>query len=331
MFTTLLLAVILSNPSTPSAGVIVGPASPAAIALTKASQYNVSRHQRTDLELIDRATEVLQLFSSKTPDAALLEEWARTVLAQAPERWLKVHPLPDSEPGLVVMYQPLNDDLIVMDLIQLHRPPWPPTLGPEPVVPEEGVGELYARDVMRVTVLDLEARGVIPDGFSTSTAELGVYREKARAGSESAAWNMEYQWTMNRVVDDIQVIDAGIRIGIHHEGRVSSIRITDVLVALVPGSSSPIVHDTVSARELLTDKLTAQYPSASIHIEQERVAIILDANQSSAILTPSLLFNYSLGFLDTSSGTLSSSRQQLTSIPLTGGDGHNVFPIPGPL
>lgn len=159
MFATLFLATVLSNPSAPPAGVIVGPARPATITLTKALQYQVTRHQRTDLELVDRGSEVIALFSAKTPNAQLLEEWARTVLTQAPELWLKVHPLPEEEPGLVVMYQPLNDDLIVMDLIQLHRPPWPPTLGPEPVVPEEGVGELYAREVMKDTVRNLEERG----------------------------------------------------------------------------------------------------------------------------------------------------------------------------
>ncbi len=332
MFPSLILRAILAGGLPSGAAdpvVVLGPTAPLTVTPMTAKKYVVKRLRRTDTELAERAREILSLFSAAEPSVQLLESWSRTSLAQDPKRWLQVHPLPEKAPGLVVMYQPLNDDLIVMDLELLHRPPWPPVLGPEPVIPEVGIGEAAAQIEMEDTVTKLEELGVIPLGFAPSSAEIGTYREKVQNGTESAAWIMEYQWTMNRVVDGVEVVDAGIRIGVHHEGRVSTIRVTDVEITEVVGSEEPVVNDADRARQLFLDAVRAQHGAAAVHIEEERVAVVLDPDQSNATLSPGVLFNYSLRFTDPSTGDASVSRQQLTSVPLTEVDVHGVFPIPG--
>ena len=331
MISTHLLSTFLiaSAPVVPSAaGAISWTSSPVTISMTSASHYHVSRRQRTPDELVDRARDIIAVFSDATPNADRLDQWAHESLAREPHRWLKVHPLPEDARGLVVMYQPLNDDLMIMDLDRLHRPPWPPNLGPEPVIPQLGIGEVAARGIMEDTVLDLQARGIIADGFSPASARLGVYRERVRAGAEVAEWVMEYQWTMNRIVDGIEFIDAGIRVGIHHDGGIASLRVTDVAIEPVEGSGQPLVLDAPGAREAFVDAEQAEYPSAFIHVARERMAIVLDPDQNSAILAPGLLFNYSLRFENPATGTASVSRQRLTTVSLTTGIVHEVFPIP---
>ena len=327
-FAHLLAAVLAGGPQVPSGAdqVVIWPTERASVSFANAPQYRVERLHRTAQELADRAASVVALFATEAARRSRVLRWARKAIDQDPRRWLQFHPLPESQPGLVVMYQPLNDDLFVMDLDQLHDTPTPQFQAP-PVTPDVGVGEAEARRLMIGTLADLEAQAILPAGYSAASATLGVYRERQGNGQGGQAeWVTEYQWTMNRILDGVEIVDAGVRIGIHRDGGLSSLRITDVEVQPLAATGSPVVVDLPLARETFVAHELARNPTATLRVTRERIAVVLDPSTDFADLTPSVLFNYSLRFEDPATGAVNLSRQQLTTVSLTTGDVHQVFP-----
>lgn len=326
MFAQVFLLTLLATPHSTALEQATWPSEKAAVLTSQVSQYDVVRHSRSVKELTARAALALSMFTEDPPDPSRLERWAKESLGEDPAKRLQLHPFPQLHPGLVVMYQPLYDDLLVMELESLHRPP-PVKLSKDPVSPETGVGEDAAFDVMKSTLDKLSAKGLIKDTHSVASAQLGLWKERSRAEDLSAEWVMEYQWTMNRVIDGIEFIDAGVRIGVHHEGHLSSLRITDVKVSKVPNSSLPVTVDLLKARSLLLGEESTAHPKATVHVDQERLAVMLDPELSGQTLTPGILFNYSLRFEDTAANVSNASRQILTSVEVTQSNAvRRVFP-----
>lgn len=323
LFPIVLAAFLASSTGVPE---VHWPTATTSVTITSANRYRVTRLRRTPSELAQRARDITAMFHPARPDPARLLRWATIALDQEAQRWMQVHPLPVQAPGLVVMYQPLYDDFMIMDLELLHATP-DPHFGPEPVEPDFGIGEAASRLVMEGVVADLERRGITASGFSPASGRLGVFRERQRSEKGVAEWVMEYQWTMNRTIDGVEFVDAGIRVGIHRSGQLSSLRITDVGIE-PDGRADAIAFDAHEAREIFIMAEKARHPSASIHVERERVAIVLDPDDDTALLEPTLLFNYALRFEDVETGTASASRQMLTTVSLTSGAVHRVFPIP---
>jgi hypothetical protein len=137
---------------------------------------------------------------------------------------------------------------------------------------------------------------------------------------------MEYQYTMNRVMDGLEVIDAGVRIGIHRDGEVSSIRVTDVEIASVSASPSDVVTMS-AARESLVAAERDEHPEAFVVIEHERLGVLLGPDQHTVVSPPSMVFNYSLRFEDGPETTLV-SRQKIAVISLFSGKYAQIHPLP---
>lgn len=287
-------------------------------------EYRLTRIERSSADLVTRARAVLTLFSTAEPDAERLDRWAERALGE-PSKTLQVHPLPDAAPGVVVLYHPWEDDLMVMDVQRLRVMPRA-SHGPEPIIPDEGIG----RDATHRTMLDvlttLRGMGVLPAGYSPASAHLGLWREhESRGPDRRAEWVMEYQYTMNRVVDGLEVIDAGIRIGIHRDGEVSSVRLTDIEVTSVLAPPSDVVT-TSAARESLIAAEREEHAEASVVIEHERLGVLLGPDQHTVISPPSMVFNYGLRFGNDPETTVV-SRQKIAVISLFSGKHAQVYPL----
>lgn len=268
---------------------------------------------------------VLTLFSTAEPDAERLERWAVRTLGN-PSKTLQVHPFPDAAPGVVVFYHPWEDDLMVMDVQRLRTMP-ATNHGPEPIVPDEGIGRAAARRAMLDAVAALRGVGVLPEGHSPASAHLGLWREhESRGPDRRAEWVVEYQYTMNRVVDGLEVIDAGVRIGIHRDGEVSSIRLTDVEIITRPASTSDVVSMSAARESLIAAERTA-HPEASLIIEHERLGVLLGPDQHTVVSPPSMVFNYSLRFGSDPEATVV-SRQKIAIVSLFSGKYAQVHPVP---
>jgi hypothetical protein len=322
----ILTLVLTAGSAAPSNAPLVRPAERAFAMPTWATrEYRLTRIERSPDDIMARARSVLTLFSSAQPDDERLERWAEKVVS-TPHEMLQFHPLPDAAPGVVVMYHPWEDDLMVMDVQQLQMTP---TLdhGAEPVVPDEGIGEIAARSAMFDALATLERAGVLPSGYSAASARLGVWRERESRGLDHLAeWIVEYQLTMNRIVDGLEVIDAGVRIGIHRSGGLSSIRVTDV--EITPVSTTPSQSVTVSeAREALVAAEHGRFPDASLVIERERLGLLLGPRQETVLSAPCVVFDYSLRF-EGGLGPAAVSRQKIATVSLFSGLYAQVYPVP---
>lgn len=319
------LVLATSVESSSSAAVVRAPEPASVTPVWATSRYRLTRIHRPPDALMARTRLVLTLFSTAEPDAERLERWAEQALGQ-PSKTLQVHPLPDAAPGVVVMYHPWEDDLMVMDVQRLRMMP-ALSHRAKPVVPDEGIGQGAARRTMADVLATLGRRGVLPDGYSPTSARLGIWRERESRGPDQVAeWVVEYQYTMNRIMDGLEVIDAGVRIGIHRDGGVSSIRMTDVDIASIPVSPSGMV--TVSeAREALVAAERGELPEALVVIEHERLGVLLGPNQDTVLSAPCVVFNYGLRF-EEGPGPAVVSRQKLATVSLFSGEFTQVYPVP---
>ena len=292
--------------------------------VSAAREVALSRVERSPADLVSRTQALISLFSEEAPDEDRALQWAEQSLSQ-PHRTLQFHPLPEALPGLVVMYHPWEDDLIAMDIERLQARP-ELEHGPAPVAANEGVGETAARGVMAQSLASLTLAGVLPGGYDAGQARLGIWRElEGRGPDMKAEWIVEYQYTLNRSVAGLELVDAGIRIGIDRQGALSSVRVTDVEVQVQGEGALPVTLS--QAREAFLAAEQGRFPDASIFIERERVGTLLGPEEDGAVSAPCLVINYSLGFRD-GPGPAAISRQKIATVSLVSGSYDQVYPVP---
>lgn len=291
--------------------------------IVAARQVQLRRIHRSPEDLVSRTQAVLTLFSHEPPDADRLARWAVQAL-ERPHQTLQLHPLPEAMPGLVVMVHPWEDDLMIFDVERFQARP-ELEHGPEPVAVDEGVGDVAARQAMVGALASLVAADVLPDGYDPDAARLGLWRElEGRGPGLRAEWIVEYQYTMNRHVAGLEVIDAGIRIGIDRRGELSSVRLTDVEVIVHGAGKLPLTLS--QAREAFLAAEQVRFPDASILIERERVGALLGPLEDAAAGAPCLVVNYSLRFED-GPGPAAISRQKIATVSLVSGGYQQVYPV----
>lgn len=293
-----------------------------------AGSYTLERLDRSEGDLADRVRSVMHLFPDVTLDEVALKKWAQYAVDH-PEEKVRFRPAPDDAPNVVVSYQARYDDLEALDLGHVRARP-DLVFGPKPPVLNEGLGEQTARARMEFVLGVMETEGLVPSGsFVPASAELGVWKEfESRAPNETAEWVVEYQYSMNRVVDGLQVLDAGIRIGISRSGALSSLRITDISVH----PASPVQSFSMTIADARRDLVTYEeglHPQARVVFEQERAALVLRPDKDTGTVPPGFVFNYALRFT-ASSGEVSISRQKLGRVSFENGTYDQVFPVVAP-
>lgn len=128
---------------------------------------------------------------------------------------------------------------------------------------------------------------------------------------------LEYRITLRRTVNGIEVANAGIRLGIHISGRISSVRLGGVSVASKPGAtgleeptgtgrwmrSSATIADIRSrfAREMVPAK-------AKPRVAWSRVMYVMPENKRTALVQPLYVVSYSLEFPSDEGNTVVSRR-----------------------
>lgn len=289
-----------------------------------AREVRLRRIHRSPEELASRTQAMLTLFANEPPDADRLARWAEQAL-ERPHRTSQFHPFPESLPGLVVVVHPWEDDLMAFDVERLQARP-ELEHGPAPVSVDGGVGEIAAWQAMVGTLASLLVTGVLPDGYDPESARLVRWRElEGRGPSLRAEWIVEYQFTMNRHVAGLDVVDAGVRIGIDREGKLSSVRVTDV-EAIVEGEGElPLTVSQARGAFLAAEQ--TRFPDASIIVERERVGALLGPLEDDAVSAPCLIINYSLRF-ENGAGPAAISRQKIATVSLVSGGYEQVYPVP---
>lgn len=278
------------------------------------STYTLTRHSRTSAELRTHLRSFLPLFPPFTLDETTFEQWSDYAVAH-PDEKTRFRPAPGDAPNLIVAYHPRFDEIMAFDLGLLRDRP--ELTYNEVAIPDEGIGEAKARERMKEVISDLEDAGVIePGDYSAASARLSIWREvESRGEKRKAEWVVEYQYTMNRVVDGLDLVDAGLRIGISRHGLVSSFRMTDIEVT---AGGTPNTYDLTldEARTKLRENRRLEFPAASLVVTGERVGLGLPPEQSQATIVPAFIFDYVLRFPGGQTEPASVSRKILGTIAL---------------
>jgi hypothetical protein len=134
---------------------------------------------------------------------------------------------------------------------------------------------------------------------------------------------IEYRITLRRVLNGIEVANAGIRIGVHVSGRVSSLRLGGVSIgSRVKGDvDEPIGKGRWSKRQVATEGLKARFEReigarGNTRIAWAREMYVMPENKRTAIVAPMYVVSYSLA-VPTDDDQLAVSRRKTIGFSLT--------------
>lgn len=182
--------------------------------------------------------------------------------------------------GVVVTYDPWLDDLAVVYVALL----------------DSGVGQSLDDVPWSVasTVLDaLLDRGVVDRNLTIDEAEVSFVRSgiKGPDGSHEQ-WVDEIRFEANAKVNDIRVLDAGLRIGITPSHEVSSLRVTRVDIEEL----DPVITEAseVDLRDSFAEHVAGSTSAslASVQVSERRPVYVLDPSADSALVEPQYMVRY---------------------------------------
>lgn len=108
------------------------------------------------------------------------------------------------------------------------------------------IQEPQARSILKATLEALASAGIIDPGkYDLNKARLGKteFGEGTERG-ETASWVVSYNYTLNRVINGIEFLNAGVRVSVHRSGQISAIRVGGAEIA-----STPATEETDGLRE----------------------------------------------------------------------------------
>ena len=269
--------------------------------------YRIQRISRTQSQIVaDANATVAALSSVITLDQAKLTAWAARIVADPDETvWGR---FVDGDPHIAIGFKARENDLTILNTYYLDQMPTS-----FPVSGSEDVGETAATALMEGIVDDLVAASVLPFDPDPSTARVGYMREGQRdASGVEQSWTTEYRFTMNRIEGDLVLPDAGITIGVHRRGIVSSVRIASL--AFSRDARASLTHTMSSAQQQLEADLAASYPTGTVLVLEARTGALLDPTKSAERVDPSGIFNFVVEF---PGGNV--SRQLISRVSLVDG------------
>ncbi len=208
-----------------------------------------------------------------------------------------------SEPlaGLVVTYDRELDDLLVVDTSVLDTPAHMDT----DIVPWDD-----ARRVARVLV----DQGIVDSSLSLDVADVAFVRSGVKGPDGThERWVDEIIFEANPRMDGIEIIDAGLRIGITPAGDVSSVRITGIDAERI---GTVTIGATLQALEtaFVDYVMSSALPLDAAWVGMRRPVYMLDPSARAAIIEPRYSIEYAIVVRDDEVFTTSRSMITLWSI-----------------
>lgn len=128
---------------------------------------------------------------------------------------------------------------------------------------------------------------------------------------------IEYRITVRRVINGIELANAGVRIAVHPSGRISGLRLGGVAVAskTVGKAEEPTGKGRWLRRQVATSDLQARFDrelvpeKAKAKIAWSRVMYVMPESKRSAVVAPLYVVSYSLEFPTDSGETVVSRRK----------------------
>jgi hypothetical protein len=300
---------------------------------------SIQHIERSDAHIAARVQALSELIVGEDIDQSWMAE---AVWAETPS-WGR--PIP-GRPNLSVFYDRANDDLLVLndaltdgvpEFVQAIQSAL--TQGDEQELLEwsgyrdVGIGPESARDALANCIHALGDLGVIDETeFEVGEAHLGEQISGMGNSTASVEWIDEYRFYLNRKVNGIDVFGAGLNIGIHRDGDVSSIRVADLAIAKAPDGIEFGVKERVVSAEQIEAKLHGALPEGVLErkVQREMVAYVLPRGETSSVVYPLHVAMFS--DVHASPNGPVPSRRLTRGFPITevGGAVVELGPIPNP-
>lgn len=145
----------------------------------------------------------------------------------------------------------------------------------------------------------------------------------SREGKAAEKKRIEYRITLRRLINGIELANAGVRIAVHASGRVSGLRLGGVEVAskTVGNVEEPIGKGRWLSRQVAISDLQARFErdvvpeKAKAKIAWSRVMYVMPENKRRAVVEPLYVVSYSLEF-PTDAGETAVSRRKTVGFSL---------------
>jgi hypothetical protein len=276
---------------------------------TKLNAYLMRWPARTLPEAAARARALAEMLVGRSLPSAPVEMALKSAKSDS-AGWTR--PFSDV-PDIIIRYTPQADDTRVLNL-ELTSDPF-----------GMDIGEDLAREAMQTYFRRLAERGLIdPSHYDLKKVRAGHTRSASgsKLGSERLEWVEEYRFTLLRQLNGIDVANAGITIGVHPTGQLSSVRLGGVEVESVGEGDSESPTAQGGTREVLVSKseianrFNAEVPfNAHAQVSNERLMYVMPEEAREAVVEPMYVYTYSLE-VDLG-GATSISRKKTVGYSLT--------------
>jgi hypothetical protein len=253
---------------------------------------------RTTDEISKRVVTFLQMIAGKS-----IEHGAVRKTLSDPEnigRWISL--LPD-EPEIMVKVVEEYDEIRVIN----------PELADTPV--KNAIGEKEAIAISAKHIEQMARAGLLNGlNYDTRNSQVGrlVIGEGSLDGKEKSEQVTEYRITVRPDINGIELANAGVRIGVHVSGKLSSIRVGGVSANMK--TTKRIVR---KVQEEEAEKKFAKLIPAGARpaIAWSRIMYAMPDGVRKALIEPQLIYSYSLQ--SKSDGVQLVSRRKTVGISLT--------------
>ena len=195
------------------------------------------------------------------------------------------------------------------------------------IAPERELTQAQALEIARKVFDDLARRKALePRDYDWKNADIAStwVGRGSRANPGAERKRVEYRITLRRTLNGIEVANAGLRIGVHMSGRISTLRLGGVSVA---ARRSGDAEEPAGKGRWLTAGTTLQDVSARFEREAvpagarpavawAKVMYVMPENRRSAVVEPMYVVSYALQ-IPSDEGATVVSRRKTVGFPLT--------------
>lgn len=168
--------------------------------------------------------------------------------------------------------------------------------------PATDVGEKTAKVQMANLVNKLISEGIIQDGqFDLNSVTTGHHKVKIGIKGQGVIdqWVAEYRFRMMRKLNGIDVANAGLHIGIHPSGKISSIRFGGIEIESIyngseelPGSKGKIIKRQVSDGDIEVKVNKEIIQGSSKFVKWKRLMYVMPNNLQDGAIEPKMVYKY---------------------------------------
>jgi hypothetical protein len=212
-------------------------------------------------------------------------------------------------PAIEIVYLPDYDELRIID-VELAM-----STAPEGEMQQEEalrIAKSFFDELVRRQIVDARHYDWSNPDIASTWVGLG-----SRKSDSLARKRVEYRITLRRIINGIELANAGVRIAVHTSGRISGVRFGGVTVSSKPSGEveEPVGKGKWLRAQVPLEHLQARFErelipaNARPSIAWSRIMYVMPENKRSAVVAPLYVVSYSLQVPSEDGETMVSRRK----------------------